>query len=79
MKGADELRAWARRRNLSYREAVRQLIAIAEGRDIPALLCALKQRYTEGMTPTELGQLDVLYSWLGYVFSYRAPEPWSPK
>jgi len=40
------------------------------------LLSALKRRYEAGMTPMELVQLDILYSWLGHVFRYRAPGEW---
>lgn len=76
MSGDAELRAWAKRHKLTYREAVRLLLDLAEGRDILALLSALKRRYEAGMTPMELVQLDILYSWLGHVFRYRAPGEW---
>ena len=76
MSTEDELKSWARLRGLTYREATRRLLAIAEGEDILGILEGLKRRYEEGMTPLELAQLDVLYSWVAYVFQYRQPEEW---
>jgi len=77
MRGEAELKAWARRNNLSPRQALRRLLDLAEGRDILGLMLILKSRYEQGMSALELAQLDVLYSWLGYVFGYRAPGEWT--
>ena len=68
------LKAWAKRRKVTKNEALEELLDIAEGRDILGVLSGLKERYRQGMTASELAQLDVLYSWLGYVFEYRAPH-----
>jgi len=72
----EEIKHWGRLRGLTYREAARRLLAIANGEDILGILEGLKRRYDEGMTPLELAQLDVLYSWVAYVFQYRQPEEW---
>ena len=77
MSGEAELKAWAKRHNLSPRQALRRLLDLAEGRDILGLMLVLKSKYEQGMSPLELAQLDVLYSWLGYVFDYRAPGEWT--
>lgn len=68
----ERVRQLAKKWGVSYERALHRALDIAEGKDVLGILSSLKDRYQEGLSPDELAIWDVLYSWLAYVFDYRA-------
>lgn len=67
-------RDWRRQQGLNEADGLKLLLDMVEGKRLDELIASLKRSHAAGFDASQLAMLNVLYSWLAYIFSYTPPD-----